>query len=167
MSTKGEIFISDILGEYLREKESDLDFNYLKCDKMKTILSEADFPERIEVLAFYDDYLVATIFVDLKFNIAKHPHQPNQKWIAARIGKVEIIDFEPNMRMNEDGQLICPHCGKAMESISQTQYDTIKWKWDPKDKKYCKQPKNGGESEKCTCDACGEHIGWIGEFLGY
>lgn len=167
MSTKADIFNSNTLTEFLRELKPNFCFDYLRCDEMKNVLSEADFPERIEVLAFLDDYLVATIFVDLEFNIEKQPGTYNEKWIAASIEKVEIVDFEPSMKMNEDGQLICPHCEKPMESISQTQYDTIKWKWDSKDKKYHKQSKNGGESEKCTCDACGEHIGWIGEFLGY
>lgn len=68
---------------------------------------------------------------------------------------------------DEEGRFICPHCEKSMESISQTQYVIVKWKWNGE--KYIKLPDDGdGDSEKPMCDHCGEHIAWeYGELLGY
>ncbi len=62
-------------------------------------------------------------------------------------------------KKNQEERLICPHCGKPMESISQTFYEIDRWNFNKKTKNYEKIPTNGS-TEQFKCDRCGAEIGW-------
>ena len=61
-------------------------------------------------------------------------------------------------KKDEEGRLICPNCGKSMESISLTFYEITRWKWNDKSKQYERQPTDGDTAYKC--EYCGKQIGW-------
>ncbi len=63
------------------------------------------------------------------------------------------------LKKDEEGRLICPHCGKPMVSISQTFYETDRWSFNKKTKRYEKIPTDGS-TEQFKCDHCGAEIGW-------
>ena len=63
------------------------------------------------------------------------------------------------LKKDEEGRFICPHCGKPMESISQTFYEIDQWTFNKKTKRYEKIPTNGS-TEQFKCDHCGKQIGW-------
>ena len=61
-------------------------------------------------------------------------------------------------KKDQEGRLLCPNCGKSMESISQTFYEIDRWNFNKKTRIYEKIPTDGDTAYKC--DHCSKQIGW-------
>ena len=56
----------------------------------------------------------------------------------------------------KEGRFICPHCKRPISSLSHEFTEFNQWKWNPKIKKYEKQPTNS--REQYICDHCKKQI---------
>lgn len=100
MSSRGELFVSEELRDYLLEKYPALVFSRLVCEEMYEIGDDSEFPDMIKVKAFdADDRLVAIIRVEFKFSVGGDAYYGMR--VEASIGKVEI---EPVTNLSHIGK---------------------------------------------------------------
>ena len=60
------------------------------------------------------------------------------------------------MAKDKEGKFICPHCQRPILSLSREFIEFDQWKWNPRSKKYEKQPTDS--REQCLCDCCRKAI---------
>ncbi|MCB4791257.1 MAG: hypothetical protein LHV68_05155 [Elusimicrobia bacterium] len=57
------------------------------------------------------------------------------------------------MQKDKDGKYVCPVCSKPMNSITWSTYDSIRWDWDSKVKRYVQSTHEDADDPKCgECD---------------
>lgn len=89
MSTPGELFVTEILRDYLAIKHPDFKFVCLKCEGMYSLLSPSTYPHSFTVRAYDENNLhIANVKVFLKFSIKE---DSNKRFIDTEIEKVEIV----------------------------------------------------------------------------
>jgi len=88
MSSRGELFISEDVRDYLEDNHPDFDFDCLLAPAGWTdYLSAAEFPDSVELKAFKNRKFVGTVKIDIGFEIQKYL---GTRYIEAYVKNAEI-----------------------------------------------------------------------------
>lgn len=68
-----------------------------------------------------------------------------------------------NPALTPEGKIVCPDCYKALDTVTETQYDDITWSFE--DGEYRKS--NAGSSDGKKCPECNAYIEAEEDILGY